>query len=77
MADLQSASEPLKTSGLGENMYQNMYHLPSSQVRECPILEDPDLARVLSAWPNLPTAIKAGILAMVDASRGEPNAGTG
>jgi hypothetical protein len=30
---------------------------------------DPDLAAVVEAWPNLPEAIKAGILAMVMATR--------
>jgi hypothetical protein len=29
---------------------------------------DPDLAAVLAAWPSLPEAIKAGILAMVRAA---------
>ena len=29
----------------------------------------PDLARVIGAWPDLPEAVKAGILAMVKASR--------
>ena len=30
---------------------------------------DPDLAAVLDAWPELPEAIKAGIMAMVRAAR--------
>ena len=30
---------------------------------------DPDLARLLAVWPGLPHAIKAGILAMVEAAR--------
>ncbi len=30
---------------------------------------DPDLAAVVDAWPTLPEAIRAGILAMVKASR--------
>ena len=30
---------------------------------------DPDLAAVVAAWPELPEAIKAGILAMVKAAR--------
>jgi hypothetical protein len=29
---------------------------------------DPDLSAVAAAWPNLPLAIKAGILAMVRAT---------
>jgi hypothetical protein len=28
---------------------------------------DPDLAAVISAWPGLPQALKAGIVAMVKA----------
>jgi hypothetical protein len=32
--------------------------------------EDPDLAAVVDAWPTLPEAIKAGILATVKAARG-------
>ncbi len=32
---------------------------------------DPDLAAVLAAWPDLPEAIKAGILAMVKAVVGQ------
>ncbi len=31
----------------------------------------PDLADVVNAWPTLPEAIKAGILAMVKAARTE------
>ena len=30
---------------------------------------DPDLASVVTAWPALPEAIKAGILAMVKAAK--------
>ena len=29
---------------------------------------DPDLARVIEAWPKLPAAIRAGVLAMIDAA---------
>jgi len=32
---------------------------------------DPDLAAVVEAWPSLPEAIKAGILAMIRAAGGE------
>lgn len=31
---------------------------------------DPDLAAVVDAWPTLPEPIKAGILALVNASGG-------
>ena len=40
--------------------------------RDCVVAEtegDPDLAATVAAWPNLPGAIRAGILAMVKASR--------
>jgi hypothetical protein len=29
---------------------------------------DPELARIVDAWPTLPDALKAGILAMVEAA---------
>lgn len=31
---------------------------------------DPDLARVVAAWPGLPNAIRVGILALVQAAGG-------
>ncbi len=37
------------------------------------VVADPALAAVVEAWPDLPEAIKAGILAMVKASR-QPDA---
>jgi hypothetical protein len=33
-------------------------------------LDDPDLAAVVAAWPELPEAIRAGIVAMVMAAAG-------
>jgi hypothetical protein len=30
---------------------------------------DPDLQRLIDAWPTLPAALTAGILAMIDAAR--------
>ncbi len=30
---------------------------------------DPDLARVVAAWPDLPPAIRAAVLALVNAAR--------
>ena len=32
---------------------------------------DPDLAVIVDFWPNLPTAIKAQIVAMVKAAKGQ------
>jgi hypothetical protein len=38
--------------------------------RDC-VVPDPDLAAVVDAWPELPEAIKAGIMAMVKAASKE------
>jgi hypothetical protein len=46
--------------------------LPNDTCQNPPIsatLADPDLAAVVDAWPALPEAIKAGILAIVKATR--------
>jgi hypothetical protein len=46
--------------------------LPKDTCKTYPIptvLADPDLAAVVNAWPELPEAIKAGILAMVKAAQ--------
>ena len=40
------------------------HHLPTDTCQN-----DPDLAAVVTAWPGLPEAIKAGIVAMVKAAR--------
>jgi hypothetical protein len=34
---------------------------------------DPDLARIVDAWPTLPEAIRAGIVAMVQAALPKPS----
>jgi hypothetical protein len=39
-------------------------HLPNDTCKT-----DPDLAAVVEAWPELPEALKAGIMAMVKAAR--------
>jgi hypothetical protein len=41
--------------------------LAYSLARETQI--DPDLARLIDAWPTLPDALRSGILAMIDAAR--------
>jgi hypothetical protein len=33
---------------------------------------EPELARVAAAWPDLPAAIRAAVLALVDAARKAP-----
>jgi hypothetical protein len=53
-------------------------HLTSAQFHRSPPIDppvihdicqtDPDLAAVVAAWPDLPEAIRAGILAMVTAA---------
>lgn len=43
-----------------------------ASVALCPPMNaDPDLAKVAAAWPALPPAVKAGILAMIEATRGQ------
>ena len=42
------------------------HHLPTGTCKT-----DPDLAAVVAAWPELPEALKAGILAMVKAVPGK------
>ncbi len=32
-------------------------------------VNDPDLGRLIEAWPTLPAALKAGIVAMIEATR--------
>jgi hypothetical protein len=36
-----------------------------------PSATSPDLAEVVAAWPNLPEAIRAGILAMIRSASGK------
>ena len=36
-----------------------------------PTIQDPDLRRLIAAWPDLPEAVHRGILAMVAAFTGE------
>ena len=52
------------------------HHLPTETIRTptgtAPVptaLPPPDLAAVVEAWPELPEALKAGIVAMVKAAR--------
>jgi hypothetical protein len=53
--------------------------LPNDTCQTPPIsapLADPDLAAVVDAWPALPEAIKAGILAMVKVAKTRKPYGT-
>jgi hypothetical protein len=43
-------------------------HSLAHDSQKCPEI-DADLARLIAAWPTLPEAMRAGILAMVEAAR--------
>jgi len=62
--------------GSGKELRQSppevAHHLPTDTCQSeppRPTPTDPDLAAVVAAWPELPEAIKAGIVAMVKATR--------
>jgi hypothetical protein len=61
----------LRESGLGEAPVLVPSSTDGYSVAPCP----PDLARVVDAWGQLPDAIKAGILALVDAGRSSAGGG--
>jgi hypothetical protein len=46
-------------------------HSLARESEKCPsdVALDSDLTRILDAWPTLPPAIRAGILAMIEAAR--------
>ena len=46
---------------------KNNIPAPTSRLPQS-VLKDPNLSAIIQAWPSLPEAIKAGILAMVKAS---------
>jgi hypothetical protein len=58
-------AEPL-AHPLAQQVEEYPARTPSTSLRAEPL--DPDLARVLAAWPTLPAAIRAGVLAMVKAA---------
>ena len=43
----------------------------SGAVPASPALSDPELARLIAAWSSLSPVVKRGILAMVEAAKGE------
>jgi len=65
MADLQSANDatqPIANYDTSENDSERLAFCLALLARK-----SPDLARVIDAWPVLPAALRAGILAMIDA----------
>jgi hypothetical protein len=75
MADLQSeasgtqASDPSTTSGDGSSRFAHGFaqegtnrHLDNPATTPA---ADPDLSRILDAWPTLPAHIRAAVLALV------------
>jgi len=68
MADLQSAVPIPQVQSESKVTPTPDSPLAHSLAHETQI--DPDLARLIDAWPTLPTAIRDGILAMVRATGG-------
>ena len=50
-----------------ENEPEKRVKAPSSDLSEI-AQKDPNLAKIVTAWPSLPEAVKAGIVAMVKAA---------
>ncbi|HEV3263198.1 MAG TPA: hypothetical protein VG013_40560, partial [Gemmataceae bacterium] len=68
MADLQSAGNAAEgpaapgTSGAATaELSPQLAPVPKSRLQDDPVA-DPDLARVIAAWPDLPAPIKAAVL---------------
>jgi hypothetical protein len=60
---LPASNKPFSTKDLRIENKLDSHHLPTDTCNT-----DPDLATVVAAWPDLPEAICAGILAMVKAA---------
>ena len=65
MRPLTGCSKGTPGNSLRQGPSRVAEHLPNDTCQT-----DPDLAAVVAAWPELPEAIKAGILAMVKAIAG-------
>jgi hypothetical protein len=66
MADLQSDSIPPETRG--KRGASEGTGADAGAVETKTAHDDPDLQAIIDAWPALPEAIKAGILAMIRAA---------
>ena len=64
MADLQSAAGPTKPDTLPITSDKSFVRPDGALTKLAPDL-DPELARILAAWPGLARPIKAAILALV------------
>jgi hypothetical protein len=63
------SNPPITTTILTENQQIPQSGAPkASPTLSPPVVADDDLRAVLEAWPTLPLAMKAGILAMVKAA---------
>jgi len=58
------ATQPIASHDTSENDPERLAFCLALLARK-----SPDLARLIDAWPTLPAALRAGILAMIDAAR--------
>ena len=63
---LEPSPDSKQTARIHESGGSKSVNIDASLPPVAPV--DPDLAAVAAAWPNLPPALRAGILAMVNAS---------
>ncbi|HUT57138.1 MAG TPA: hypothetical protein VNA25_04610 [Phycisphaerae bacterium] len=56
-----------KSSALGIPVRERGAESGADSAETAPV--HPDLAKVIEAWPTLPEAVRAGILAMVEAAK--------
>jgi hypothetical protein len=66
MRPLTGCSKGTPGNSLLQGPSQVAEHLPNDTCKT-----DPDLAALVAAWPGLPEAIRAGIVAMVKAASGK------
>jgi hypothetical protein len=58
-------------NGLKDNDLRRVSHAVAHQLPTDTCQIEPDLAAVVAAWPELPEAIRAGIVAMVKSASGQ------